>query len=128
MVGNLRVGKSVTLLGGLDMPHTWTYTGDVATTLAVGRRQSRAYGHAWHVPSNAPRTQAQVVADLADVLEVRVPIARAVGAEVILRTMGLVNPAMGELVEMSMSSSNPSSWTPHPRSRRSASNPRRGRR
>ncbi len=99
VVGNLRVGKSVTLLGRLDMPHTWTYTGDVATTLAVVAADDRAHGHAWHVPSNAPRTQAQVVADLADVLEVRVPKVRTVGP-VILRTMGLVNPAMGELVEM----------------------------
>ena len=99
VVDNLRAGKPLSLLGRTDMPHTWTYTGDVAATLAMVATDDRAYGHAWHVPSNDPRTQAQVVADLADVLEVPVPRIRTAGP-VILRAMGVVNPAMGELVEM----------------------------
>lgn len=99
VVDNLRVGKAVTLLGRTDMPHTWTYTGDVAATLAMVATDDRAYGHAWHVPSNEPRTQAQVVADLADVLEVPLPKIRTAGPA-ILRAMGVVNPTMRELVEM----------------------------
>ncbi len=99
VVDRVRSGKAVMLLGRCDMPHTWTYTPDVATLLAAVAVDDSAYGRAWHVPSNEPRSQAQVVADLAAALGRPVPRIRTAGAPV-LRVAGLTNPAMRELREM----------------------------
>jgi nucleoside-diphosphate-sugar epimerase len=62
VVGRIRQGKSVWVLGRADRPHTWSFTGDVAGMLVVAGTDSRAWGHAWHVPSNEPRSQREVVA------------------------------------------------------------------
>ncbi|WP_433438281.1 hypothetical protein [Nonomuraea sp. CA-141351] len=35
----------------LDAPHSWTYIGDVARTLIALADDARAWGKAWHVPS-----------------------------------------------------------------------------
>jgi nucleoside-diphosphate-sugar epimerase len=43
-----------------DLPHTFTYTGDMARTLVTLAGDERAYGKAWHVPSPAPVTMRQV--------------------------------------------------------------------
>lgn len=99
VVPRIKDGKPVTVLGRSDLEHTWTYTDDVAAFLALVATDDQAYGRAWHVPSNDPRTQAQVVADIAAVLEVPVPKIRTAGAGM-LRTAGLFNASMRELVEM----------------------------
>jgi nucleoside-diphosphate-sugar epimerase len=67
VVPRILAGKrSVSVLGAAGQPHTWTYTHDVARlTLAVAADPA-AWGRAWHVPSNRPRTQQQVVQDFAD--------------------------------------------------------------
>jgi nucleoside-diphosphate-sugar epimerase len=46
----------------IDLPHTFTYTGDVARTLVTLARDERAWGSAWHVPSN----RALTIRELAD--------------------------------------------------------------
>ncbi|MFZ1062344.1 MAG: NAD-dependent epimerase/dehydratase family protein [Acidimicrobiales bacterium] len=58
-------GKSVTTVGRSDVAHTFTYTEDVARLAVVVGTDPRAWGHAWHTPSNAPRTQQQVANDVA---------------------------------------------------------------
>ncbi len=99
VIPRLRAGKAVSMLGKLDQPHTWTYTGDAATLLATVGSRPDAWGKAWHVPSTSPRTQEQVIKDLACELEVPVPKMRTLGAGM-LRTAGLFNPTIRELVEM----------------------------
>jgi nucleoside-diphosphate-sugar epimerase len=47
----LRAGKTVRLPLPLDVPHSFTYTGDVARTLITLAGDERAFGRAWHVPS-----------------------------------------------------------------------------
>jgi nucleoside-diphosphate-sugar epimerase len=47
----LKAGRTVRLPGPVDLPHTFTYTGDVARTLIALARDERAWGRAWHVPS-----------------------------------------------------------------------------
>jgi nucleoside-diphosphate-sugar epimerase len=83
VIPRMAAGKSVQLLGRTDEPHTWTYTGDVAALLAAV----------------APRTQAQVLADLAKEMGVDVPRVRTIGA-VQLRMAGLFSPTIRELSEM----------------------------
>ena len=98
VVGRIRQGKGVWVLGHADRPHTWSFTGDVAGMLVVAGTDSRAWGHAWHVPSNEPRSQREVVADLARAAgsgEVRVSEIPSI----VLRGLGLVSPLLRELRE-----------------------------
>lgn len=99
VIPRMRAGKSIMLMGRTDQPHTWTYTGDAARLLAAVGAEASAWGSVWHVPSNAPRTQAEVIADLAAGMGVPMPKIRTAGAGM-LRTVGLFNPPARELVEM----------------------------
>ena len=98
IVGRVRQGKSVSVLGRVDRPHSWSFTEDVARMLAVAGTDPRAWGHAWHVPSNEPLSQRQAIDDFAraaGVGKVRVGTL----PPVLLRGMGLVWPLMRELRE-----------------------------
>jgi nucleoside-diphosphate-sugar epimerase len=55
-----RKNKTAFFPGRLDMPHTFTDTRDVATLLAVGATDERAWGKVWHVPSQDPITVAEL--------------------------------------------------------------------
>jgi nucleoside-diphosphate-sugar epimerase len=44
----------------IDLPHSFTYTGDVARTLVTLAADERAWGRAWHVPSPPPLTIRQL--------------------------------------------------------------------
>jgi nucleoside-diphosphate-sugar epimerase len=57
----LRAGPTVRLPGPLDMPHTFTCSGDVARALIVLGRDEWAWGRARHVPSPAPVTMRELV-------------------------------------------------------------------
>jgi len=52
-------GKAVGVLGRPDVAHTYSYPGDVARLLTVAASDPRAWGQAWHVPSNPPTTAAK---------------------------------------------------------------------
>ena len=94
IVGRVRQGKSVSVLGRADRPHTWSFTEDVARMLVVAGTDPRA----WHVPSNEPLSQRQVIDDFArgaGVGRVRVGTLRPV----LLHGMGLLWPLMRELRE-----------------------------
>jgi len=89
-------GKGVRVVGRVDQPHSWTAPADVARLLAVVAADERAWGRPWHVPSNPPRTQREVIHDLADTAGVpRVPVSRV--PDLALRALGLVNPLMREV-------------------------------
>ncbi|TVT62630.1 NAD-dependent epimerase/dehydratase family protein [Amycolatopsis rhizosphaerae] len=44
-------GRAAVITGHLDMPHTFTYNGDMAKALVTLALDERAWGRAWHVPS-----------------------------------------------------------------------------
>jgi nucleoside-diphosphate-sugar epimerase len=94
----VRQGKSVPVLGNADRLHTWSYTGDVARMLIVAGTDARAWGRAWHVPSDAPRTQRQAIEDLAKAAGVG-PARIGTIPPAVLAGMGLVWPLMRELRE-----------------------------
>jgi nucleoside-diphosphate-sugar epimerase len=104
LVGSSRVvprilaGRPVSLIGSVDEPHSWTYPTDVARLLISVAVDDRAWGKAWHVPTNAPRTQRQVMNDLADAAGVEhVRVSQL--SPVITRILGVFNPAIRELEE-----------------------------
>jgi nucleoside-diphosphate-sugar epimerase len=98
IVGRVRQGKNVSVLGRADRPHTWSFTDDVARMLVTAGTDPGARGRAWHVPSNEPRSQRQVIDDFARAAGVgQVRISEI--PSIVLRGMGLAWPLMRELRE-----------------------------
>lgn len=98
VVPRVLAGKNVRVIGAVDQPHTWTYVDDVATLAVASAQDPTSWGRAWHVPSNPPRTQEQVVADMAKAGGVPTPSVRAY-PDWLLSVMGLVSPMIRELKE-----------------------------
>jgi nucleoside-diphosphate-sugar epimerase len=96
VIPNLLLGRPVQLLGSLDQPHTWTDPDDVARLMVTLASDERGWGSPWHVPSNEPRTQRQVVADIADELGVADYRLSAVGRPM-EALLGLFSPLIREL-------------------------------
>lgn len=92
----LKAGKAVQLLGATDHLHTFTSPVDVATLMRTIALDKRAWGKAWHVPSNEPKTQRQVVQDIAKELGINDVKVGSV-PNPILSMMGLFNPVIKEL-------------------------------
>ena len=97
-VQRIRQGKSVSVLGRADRLHTWSFTEDVAGMLVVAGADPDAWGRAWHVPSNEPHTQREVISDLGAAAGTGPARVRPVPSTV-LAGMGLVWPLMRELRE-----------------------------
>jgi nucleoside-diphosphate-sugar epimerase len=98
IVRRVRQGKSVSVLGRAGRPHTWSFTDDVARMLVTAGTEPGAWGRAWHVPSNEPRSQRQVIEDLAAAAgsgKVRV----SVMPPAVVYGLGLAWPLMRELRE-----------------------------
>jgi len=98
VVRRIRQGKSVSVLGRADRLHTWSFTEDVASMLVVAGTDPKAWGRAWHVPSNEPRTQRAVIDDLARAAGVD-PVRVGTIPPAVLAGTGLVWPLMRELRE-----------------------------
>ncbi|MFJ7586625.1 NAD-dependent epimerase/dehydratase family protein [Streptomyces sp. NPDC097617] len=58
-------GRPVTTLGDPDAPHSWTYLPDVARALTEVAGDERAWGRAWHVPTQEPQSVRGMVDRLA---------------------------------------------------------------
>jgi nucleoside-diphosphate-sugar epimerase len=106
LIGSSRVvpcilqGRSVSLIGSVDTEHTWTAPADAARLLVTAAADERGWGRAWHVPSNAPRSQRQVVDDLADTAgSPRVKVSSTPPA--LLALLGIFSPTIRELAETS---------------------------
>lgn len=96
VVPNLIAGKPIQLLGAIDQPHTWTDPDDVAKLMIKLAEDDRSWGRPWHVPSNEPKTQREVVADIAKELGVTDYKVAPVG--ILLESiLGLLNPVIREL-------------------------------
>lgn len=98
VVPRLLAETGVFVLGDPDQPHSWTYTDDVARLLVVAAADERAWGKAWHVPSNPARTQREAISDLARVADLGMVPVRAL-PNPLVRGLGLVNPTIRELQE-----------------------------
>jgi nucleoside-diphosphate-sugar epimerase len=97
VVPNLVKGKKIQLLGAIDQLHTWTDPEDVARLMIVVGQDEKAWGKPWHVPSNEPKTQLQVVQDISNALGVPVPNVSSVPL-VMQKLIGIFNPVVKELL------------------------------
>ncbi|GAU69648.1 hypothetical protein SSP35_13_01190 [Streptomyces sp. NBRC 110611] len=64
-VPRLLRGKPVATLGDPDAPHSWSYLPDVARALVEVAGEERAWGRAWHVPTEPALSVREMVGRLA---------------------------------------------------------------
>ncbi|MFI8454339.1 NAD-dependent epimerase/dehydratase family protein [Kitasatospora sp. NPDC085464] len=92
-------GAPVAYPGDLDVPHSWTYTGDAARTLIAAARSEESWGRAWHTPSTSQAPVRELAASLALAAGAPAPdLTRMTGAE--LEEIGRTDSVMAEFPEM----------------------------
>lgn len=91
-------GKAAQVVGNPELPHTYSYTDDVARALVTLGGHDNAIGEVWHIP-NAPArtTRAWIEAFYAETGQ---PFKLSVAPKPVLWLMGLFNPLMREVNEM----------------------------
>jgi nucleoside-diphosphate-sugar epimerase len=99
MIPRVLAGKTVRVIGSPDTPHSWTYVPDVARTLVVLARDERAWGRPWHVPTNPPLSQREVVAELAALAGLPAPEVRRI-SNWLITALGVASPMLRELREV----------------------------
>ena len=97
--GNALAGKRADFIGNPDLSHTYSYVPDIAAGLATLGTDARAAGEVWHLPG--PRT----VTTRAFLELVAGAVGHPVGIRPVpklaLRALGLFNPMLRGLAEMS---------------------------
>ncbi|MEM8705272.1 MAG: NAD-dependent epimerase/dehydratase family protein [Actinomycetota bacterium] len=93
-------GKTARTFGPVDVPHSWTYMGDVCRTMATVGLDERADGRAWHVPTLPPKT----VREMGDAFAAAAGVGRPKLSRLprpLITTMGIVVPMFRALLTMS---------------------------
>ena len=98
--GPALTGKSASVLGDPDQPHTYTFIPDIGEGLAVLGEHPDASGEIWHLPNDPnTRTTRQLVDEVFRLAGRPRTKLRSLPAP-LLRLIGLVNPTVRELAEM----------------------------
>ncbi len=93
-------GKTATVLGDPDQPHTYTYIPDIGEGLAVLGEHPDAPGEVWHLPNDPDtRTTRQLVESVYRLAGQPRTKLRQI-PPLLLRAVALVNPTVRELLEM----------------------------
>jgi nucleoside-diphosphate-sugar epimerase len=96
---NAIAGRRADIIGNPDLLHTYSYVPDIAAGLATLGTDQRAVGQIWHLPGPETVTT-RAVLDLV-AIEVDHPVGIRNVPKTVLRAIGLFNPLMRELAEMS---------------------------
>jgi len=91
-------GKGAQVAGDPDQPHTYTYVPDIGEGLVVLGERDEALGRAWHLPNPETVTTRRFVELVFEEAGGPAKIQRA--PKVLLRILGLFNPAVRETIEM----------------------------
>jgi nucleoside-diphosphate-sugar epimerase len=93
-------GKTATVLGDPDQPHTYTYIPDIGEGLAVLGKHPDAPGQVWHLPNDPDTRTTRELVDLVyrHAAQPRARLRRL--PPLMLRALGLFNPTVRELLEM----------------------------
>jgi nucleoside-diphosphate-sugar epimerase len=92
-------GRTANLIGPIDTPHEFVFVPDVGPVLLDLADRPEAYGRWWHLGGPGTITQREFVTRVFAAVG-KTPRLRVAGKNT-LRVMGLFNPLMRELVEMS---------------------------
>jgi nucleoside-diphosphate-sugar epimerase len=92
------IGKTVSVLGKLDMPHTFIYVDDFAQGLVTLGAHESALGESWHLPSAPTLTQRELLTLIFAAAGHSPKLAET--PSWVIKGLGLVSPLMREFVEM----------------------------
>ncbi|WP_309731242.1 SDR family oxidoreductase [Chamaesiphon sp. OTE_75_metabat_556] len=92
-------GKTLNLIGKLDVPHTYTFVEDFAKGLVTLGERAEADGEIWHIPSAETITTQQFL-DLIFVEAQQTPKLRT-ASPMMLNLLGLFSPMLREIKEIS---------------------------
>ena len=96
---NLAKGKTAQLLGNPDKVHSYTFTEDIAKSMATLGLDSRADGEIWHLPTaKNPLTGRKIVDMIAQTMGVK-PKLTSLG-NLMVRILGIFIPILREIHEM----------------------------
>jgi nucleoside-diphosphate-sugar epimerase len=96
---NAIAGKRADFIGNPDLPHTYSYVPDIAAGLATLGTDERAIGGIWHLPGPETVTTRQLLDILAG--DVGHPVGVRNLPKLAVRALGMFNPLLRELIEMS---------------------------
>lgn len=94
----IHAGQAAECMGDPDMPHAYTYADDVARGLVTLGERSEALGRVWHLPTNPAESTRSLAKKLGAALGLDVKTKRV--PKLLLRGIGLFDPFMREVVEM----------------------------
>jgi nucleoside-diphosphate-sugar epimerase len=97
--GNALAGRRADFIGNADLPHTYSYVPDIAAGLVTLGTDARAAGQVWHLPG----PQTVTTRALLDLVAVQVghPVGVRSVPKLALRVLGLINPMVRGLAEIS---------------------------
>jgi nucleoside-diphosphate-sugar epimerase len=96
---NAIADKRADFIGNPELPHTYSYVPDIASGLATLGTDERAIGGVWHLPGPQTVTTRQLLQLVAD--DVGHPVGVRNLPKLAVRVLGIFNPLMRELTEMS---------------------------
>ena len=97
--GNALAGRRADFIGNPDLRHTYSYVPDIAAGLATLGTDARAAGQVWHLPG--PQTiTTRALLDLV-AAQVGHPVAIRSVSKLAVRALGLINPMLRGLAELS---------------------------
>lgn len=94
----LLAGKTVSVLGKLDMPHSYTYVIDFGKGLVLLGAHDEALGQSWHIPNPPTLTTRQVLTLFFE--QAHLPPRMSSVPDLVIKTLSLVNPLLREVAEM----------------------------
>ena len=95
---NALAGKRADLIGNPDLPHTYSYVPDIADGLATLGTDERAVGEVWHLPGPETVTTRELLELAAG--DLGHPVGLRSLPKLAVRALGLFDPTVRELVEM----------------------------
>ena len=97
--GNAQAGRRADFIGDPDLPHTYSYVPDIAAAWPPSAPTPAQQAQVWHLPGPATVTT-RALLDLV-AAEVGHPVGIRSVPKLAVRALGLVNPTLRELAEMS---------------------------
>ena len=100
LFGPALAGKTASLLGDPDQPHTYTYIPDIGEGLAVLGLHPDAVGEIWHLPNDPDTRTTRHLVEVAYRLAGQPKAKVRVLPAPLISAVGLLNPTVRELSEM----------------------------
>lgn len=93
-------GKAVSILGDIDLPHTYAYIEDVAAGLVTLAEHDEALGQVWHIPAAPTLSQRQLMTLVFREAGQKPNVRGSKISGYFVRAIGLFQPDVGEVAEM----------------------------